>query len=131
MNSSQDINPIYPGYFADPFVWKHEGVWYAVGTGALEAHGQTNHAVEALTASGKPGVFLVLKSPDLATWTPLGSALELLEPEFGNAYWAPEVATADNRFWLYYSVGREDKSHHIRVAVSEHPQGPFEDTGNL
>ena len=131
MHSTQDISPVYPGYFADPFIWKHEGIWYAVGTGALEAHGQTDHAVEALTANGEPGVFLLLKSPDLTTWTPLGSALELLEPEFGNAYWAPEVATAHNRFWMYYSVGREDKSHHIRVAVSKHPEGPFKDTGNL
>jgi len=30
-------NPVYPGYFADPFVWEHGGAYYAVGTGAAEA----------------------------------------------------------------------------------------------
>ena len=28
-------NPVYPYYFADPFVWKHEGRYYAVGTGPI------------------------------------------------------------------------------------------------
>jgi len=34
-------NPVYGSYFADPFVWQHEGVYYAAGTGAAEASGQT------------------------------------------------------------------------------------------
>ena len=32
---------------------------------------------------------------------------------------------------MYYSVGREDKAHHIRVAVSETPEGSYRDTGHL
>ncbi len=28
-------NPVYNRYFADPFVWKHNGKYYAVGTGPL------------------------------------------------------------------------------------------------
>jgi beta-xylosidase len=64
-------------------------------------------------------------------WRPIGSALELLPPEYGNTYWAPEVAHAGGKFWIYYSVGREDKAHHIRVAVSSRPEGPYRDTGNL
>lgn len=123
-------NPLYPNYFADPFVWRHENVWYAVGTGALEAHSEAGRASEALTADGKPGVFVLLRSEDFVTWTPLGAALELLAPEFGNAYWAPEIAFADGKFRMYYSVGREDKAHHIRVAVSDRPEGPYRDTGN-
>jgi beta-xylosidase len=123
--------PIYPGYFADPFVWRHEGVWFAVGTGVIEAEGNTGNATEMLTADGKPGVFLLLRSEDFRTWTPLGAALELLPPEFGNAYWAPEIAFAEGRFWMYYSVGREDKAHHLRVAVSGRPEGPYRDTGTL
>jgi GH43 family beta-xylosidase len=123
--------PVYPNYFADPFVWRHEGVWYAVGTGALEAHSEAGRAAEALTVAGTPGVFLLLRSTDFSNWAPIGSALELLAPEFGNAYWAPEIAFADGRFWMYYSIGREDKAHHIRVAVSERPEGPYRDTGTL
>lgn len=118
----QYCNPIYPNYFADPFVWRHDGVWYAVGTGALEAHS---------AAHATPGAFDLLRSDDFVNWTLLGTALELLPPEYGNAYWAPEIAFADGRFWMYYSVGREDKAHHIRVAVSERPEGPYRDTGHL
>jgi beta-xylosidase len=121
--------PIYPGYFADPFVWQHDGVWFAVGTGVLEAEGEAGRASQMLTCDGNPGVFLLLRSEDFVTWQPLGAALELLPPEFGNAYWAPEIAFAEGRFWMYYSVGREDKAHHLRVAVADEPHGPYRDTG--
>lgn len=36
---------------------------------------------------------------------------------------------ARRRFWLYYSVGFEDRGHHLRVAVSRSPTGPFIDQG--
>lgn len=111
--------PVYAGYFADPFVWKHEGMYYAVGTGAAEAHGD---------AGGR--VFQLLRSSDLQLWEPRGHALTALHPEFGDSYWAPEVAFADGLFYLYYSVGRGDKAHHIRVAVSDSPEGPYTDTGS-
>ncbi len=110
--------PVYPGYFADPFVWKHEGVYYAVGTGEAEAHGESGGRV-----------FQMLRSADLESWTPLPPALVTLPPDYGDAYWAPEVAFADGKFWMYYSVGRGDKAHHIRVAVSDSPAGPYTDAG--
>jgi arabinan endo-1,5-alpha-L-arabinosidase len=47
-------NSVYDGYFADPFVWNHDGVYYAIGTGAPEATGQ----IEAR-------VFPLLRSEDL------------------------------------------------------------------
>lgn len=111
-------SPLYPLYFADPFVWKHEGFYYAVGTGP-----------DVLPADGRPGAFPILKSDSLTDWMPLGAALVSLAADFGEAYWAPEVAYSEGRFWLYYSVGRGDKGHHLRVAVSEQPAGPYEDCG--
>jgi hypothetical protein len=30
-------NPVWHGYFADPFVLRHEGVYYAYGTGTAPA----------------------------------------------------------------------------------------------
>jgi hypothetical protein len=35
------VHPVYGGYFADPFVWKFQDTHYAIGTGALEASGET------------------------------------------------------------------------------------------
>src|SRR4051812_24120437 len=105
-------NPVYPEYFADPFVWRHEGVYYAVGTGAPEAAGRAGDA----EAAGAGRVFPVLRSDDLVTWRRAGNALRRPDPTLGDTFWAPEVAYHHGTFYLYYSVGREDKGHQLRVA---------------
>jgi arabinan endo-1,5-alpha-L-arabinosidase len=110
-------NPVYPGYFADPFVLGTES-----DTGpAYVAYG-TGHVVDGR-------VFELLVSDDLVSWQPVGGALEPLPPEAGSDYWAPEVIADDGRWWMYYSVGFGDKGHTLRVAVAESPLGPFTDTG--
>jgi beta-xylosidase len=125
-NSNTDFytNPVHPDYLADPFVWKHDGRYYAVGTGAAEAEGRMQEAGE--------GLFPILGSGDMVHWTPLGRAMR--RPEFGAAlgesFWAPEVAFSDGRFFLYYSVGRGDQGHQLRVAMSLAPEGPYHDTGS-
>ncbi len=108
-------NPVYDRSFADPFVWRHEGIYYAVGTGPR--------------GGSEPSRFPLLRSNDLINWESPGHALIAVSPDLGNDYWAPEVAYSDGRFYLYYSVGHGDKGHHVRVAVSEKPEGPYEDTG--
>jgi hypothetical protein len=50
-------------------------------------------------------------------------------PGDATCYWAPEVTYDNGRFFMYYSVGNETLMH-IRVAVAEHPAGPFTDSGN-
>jgi len=111
-------NPVYAGYFADPFVWKHENYYYAIGTGELEA---TGHSI------GK--IFSILRSSDLLHWQFASNALIRPDPTLGSNFWAPEVAYNDGRFYLYYSVGFEDKNHQLRVATSETPIGPYKDCG--
>ncbi len=115
LNSSVTYtNPVYPHYFADPFVLLHADVYYAYGTG--------------VTAPGSNRVFEVLTSNDLVHWRSLGHALEPLGAEFTD-YWAPEVAFANGKFYLYYSAGMGDAGHRLRVAVSGQPEGPFIDSG--
>ena len=113
-----DANPARPvlhdGYFADPFVLFHGGLYYAYGTGL---HGREEGRA-----------FEVLSSPDLKTWTSHGGALTAYSPEPLD-YWAPEVAVQGGRFYMYYSAGVGDVGHHLRVAVSDSPLGPFEDQG--
>jgi len=109
-------NPVYPHYFADPFVWRFEGTYYAIGTGADEASGHV-----------QARVFPLLRSSDLVHWEEAGPALERLDPTLGDTYWAPEVAYHEGTFHLYYSVGHADKEHHLRVATSENPLGPYRD----
>ncbi|MBW3621955.1 MAG: glycoside hydrolase family 43 protein [Armatimonadetes bacterium] len=114
-------NPVWPGYLADPFVLKWQGDYYAYGTGPAVTEERTGKAMH----------FSILRSPDLASWTPVGSALESLGEDY-TAYWAPEVAERDGRFYMYYSAaGGGDENQRLRVAVADHPAGPFIDSGRL
>jgi beta-xylosidase len=110
-------NPVYPGYFADPFVLKSGGAYYAYGTGPVEG--------------GDRKQFPVLKSTDLVRWQALGGALEPLPSDVPMNYWAPEVAEKDGRFYLFYSASptTSDEHHRLRVAIADHPAGPFIDAG--
>jgi len=112
------LNPVHGSYFADPFVWRHENVYYAIGTGAAEASGQT---------IGK--IFPILQSTDFFQWKFASSVMIRPQPTPGDTFWAPAVVFADNKFYLYYSVGHGDKFHQLRVATSESPQGPYRDLG--
>ena len=81
-------NPVWPDYFADPFVLRTSTGYWAYGTG--------------------PGIggreFPVLHSPDLVTWTAAGAAVTPIDGLVGGNFWAPEVAERDGKFYLYYSA---------------------------
>lgn len=124
------VNPVYAGYFADPFVWRHDGVYYAVGTGGPEAKSGVLDVVDRAARAGvEARLFPVLRSEDLVTWTELGGALVPPDRAYGDHPYAPEVACADGRFYLYYSVGRMNQVRQLRVAVSADPAGPYVDSG--
>lgn len=108
--------PVYSEYFADPFVWEHGGEYFAIGTGEREASGYPSEMV-----------FPLLRSKDLLNWRRASRALLRPDPALGMNFWAPEVAFADGKFWLYYSVGFGDKQHQLRVAMSDTPLGPYQD----
>ena len=123
-------NPVYSGYFADPFMWKVKDEYYAVGTGPLEAGGQFTRAEElSSTLQVQMRVFPLLRSDDFVTWHGVSGALLRPDPALGETFWAPEVAYNDGHYYLYYSVGIEDKGHQLRVGVSNHPMGPYQDAG--
>jgi len=113
-------NPVWPGYLADPFVLRHDGLYYAYGTGSSRGDSPQRDR----------RVFPVLRSPDLTHWEDMGGALRPLEGGEGVSYWAPEAARGDDgRFFLYYSADAPDGVHRLRVAVADRPEGPFEDMG--
>lgn len=113
-------NPVYEESFADPFVWRVRGTYYAIGTGPAEACG----------AAG-PRVFPMLTSTDLVHWRALGHALTRPDTSLGDTFWAPEVAERDGGFFLYYSVGHGNREHQLRVAVSDRPEGIYRDVTGL
>lgn len=114
-------NPVWPGYFADPFVLKWRGEYFAYGTGESLERSET----------GEPRVFKILRSPDLVHWTAAGAALIPNAPEVNHSFWAPEVAVHDETFYLYYSSAPagQDERHRLHVATATHPLGPFREQG--
>ncbi|MGA8028121.1 MAG: glycoside hydrolase family 43 protein, partial [Bryobacteraceae bacterium] len=119
MAAAEIKNPVYSGYFSDPFAWKQDERYYAFGGG------------EGEPKSTRSGVFPLLESRDLLHWIPMGEALTVLDPAYGTDYWAPEIAFRDGCFWMYYSLGFGDKGHHLRVAASSEAKGRYADTGAL
>lgn len=111
------VNPIWSHGFADPFVLKVRGRYFAYATD------NETHPV--------PGswVFPILTSIDLVTWHEVGKALPMLGPGYFS-YWAPEVTVYNGKFYLYYAVHTEEFRGGIRVAVAERPEGPFVDSGH-
>jgi beta-xylosidase len=121
MNST--IQPVWPGYFADPFVLRTGRAYYAYGTAErLER-----------TADGQYGAFRILRSTNLAHWEPVGHALDLSGAAADHAYWAPEVAEVDGRFFLYYSKAPpgQDEQHRLHMAEADRPEGPFRERGTV
>ncbi|MEE6274526.1 glycoside hydrolase family 43 protein [Georgenia sp. MJ206] len=117
-------NPVWEGYFADPFILASPAGYIAVGTGGGEG-GQS---------------LVALLSDDLLTWSPLADALapdhvpgEVLTPDDvpGEAthLWAPEIARIGGLYVMYYSAGIEDVGHQIRIATSPVPTGRYRDAG--
>ena len=114
-------NPVWPGYFADPFVLRWHDVYYAYGTG--------EHAVTV--REGAPRAFEVLRSPDLANWELVGGALIIPPGASDFAFWAPEVAEKNGQFFMYYSRAPRDRDelHRVHVALANSPTGPFNELG--
>ena len=114
-------NPVWDGYLADPFVFRANGAYYAVGTGSS--------AGDALEANGRE--FPLLRSSDLVHWELLGGALDTSALSGVNAFWAPEVAEVDGKFYMYYASGRAEAATTMRAtaAVATAPEGPYIPTG--
>jgi GH43 family beta-xylosidase len=107
-------NPVYAENFPDPFVLRYHGRYYAFGTGP----------------AGDGRLFPMLSSLDLVEWREHVGALEPLDLEGAEEYWAPEVAYAEGTFYMYYATGRTaDPDHHLRLATAPHPLGPWRDAG--
>lgn len=105
-------NPILPGYFADPSLVSHDGLYFLYAT--IDPWGG-----ETLGC---------WESADFRSWTyrelnwPTKRACT--SPTSRDAkVWAPSVVrAADGRFFMYVSVGNE-----IWVGRAAHPLGPWED----
>lgn len=97
--------PLYDADFADPFVYRDGGEYWAYATNTENAH------VPVLASTGG-GVLDAL--PDLPEWTTEGFV------------WSPAVAKIGDDMVLYYATATLGRMC-ISVAVGDNPDGPFLD----
>lgn len=98
---------------ADPFVYKHDNLYYMTGTADLP------------DGAG----FVCYVSSDLITWK-YNNVLyrkPAEHPGISN-FWAPEVKYYKGKFYLTYSCYFNDRNMLLTyLAVSDKPEGPFKD----
>lgn len=95
----------------DPFVYKHNGVYYMTGT--------------SVTNSG----FDYYISKDMVTWEFKGPLFRASENHYGKeCFWAPEVEYYKGKFYLTYSSLEKQSGLLLSaLAVSDTPEGPFKE----
>lgn len=106
-------NPVFGGNWADPFVVRSGGTYYAFATG---------------------GTVRRRSSKDLVHWTPANTALASSPwKNSSKGFWAPTVYHAKNGKWiLYYASQRSGSTtqHCIGRAVSNSISGTFVDNSS-
>ncbi len=110
-------NPVYPQDFPDPFILRADDAYYAYATNARGMNIQ------------------VLRSTDLFHWEQAGQRGDAL-PEvpswaarWAGLVWAPSVIERDGQYILYYVARYVEQGRQcISYAVSDKPEGPYEDT---
>ncbi len=112
-------NPVFAGDMPDPTVRKLGKYYYAAGTTGAKR-----------MPDGR--VFRWLRSKDLVNWEELGGALVPPTNSAGFHYWAPELTQNRGRFYLYYTFGQPaEERFSIRVGISDKPEGPYVDRGEV
>ncbi|MCP8617558.1 family 43 glycosylhydrolase [Salirhabdus salicampi] len=115
-------NPVYEPVLADPSVIKaDDGYYYAYGT--EDAWGEHSNTV----------LVPVTRSKNLIDWEYVGPAFETKPMWKGSgSIWAPDIQKYQDQYYLYYSLSIwGDSNPGIGVAVSDKPEGPFEDKGKI
>lgn len=136
--ASKIANPVWTGYCADPYVIKADDTYFAYGT-YMEPRKQVE-GIERPDLQGRK--FLVMRSKNLAGWECLGGALIPYAGCEQVEHWAPCVVKNHGKYWMFYSAADPKTPdftpqvpkgagwyQHLRVAVSDTPEGPFQDCG--
>ena len=105
-------NPVPITNIGDPYVLNYKGVYY-------------------LYATSMPDGYYCWKSNNLSDWSAPWVCYKATERSFGNScFWAPEVYEFGGKFYMYYTAQwkiYEEEQLRIGVAVSDTPEGPFQD----
>ncbi len=109
--SMEKVNPILPGYFADPTIKKFGDIYYIYATTDNE-----------MLASGVPTVWY---STNFEHWYNYTMEVPSLESVNLRNFWAPDIIEGDDgRYYLYF--GNCQAGCNIYGYVSDTPVGPWE-----
>lgn len=97
----------------DPFLLKHEGMYYLYGT-------------RSATCWGNADGFDCYRSADLKNWEGPIEIFHRPEGFFADrSYWAPECVEKDGAFYLIATLGAAGIQKGIYILRSDSPAGPF------
>ena len=100
------VNPVIAGDHPDPSVIRVGDEYWATATSSQW---------------GPP--FPLLRSRDLVRWEVTGSVLPG-PPDWSNgSYWAPEIASHDGRYFVYYTARKRNGPLCVAVATASEPGG--------
>ncbi len=109
-NSPGAMNPLLPGYFADPTIAKFGDIWYIYATTDNE-----------MLASGAPTLWY---SSDFRNWYNYTMDIPSLSSVNLRNFWAPDIQVGDDgRYYLYF--GNCQAGCKIYGYVSDKPYGPW------
>lgn len=109
-NSPGAMNPILPGYFADPTIVKFDDIYYIYATTDNE-----------MLASGAPTLWY---SKDFRNWYNYTMEIPSLASVNLRNFWAPDIQVGDDgRYYLYF--GNCQAGCKIYGYVSDKPYGPW------
>jgi len=106
------MNPIFPGWYADPELHLFAGRYYLYPTYSAPYEEQT--------------FFEAWSSADLVQWHSEGRILDFADVPWSTnrCAWAPSVAERGGKYYFYFSAG---DGAGLGVAIADHPAGPFTD----
>jgi xylan 1,4-beta-xylosidase len=108
------INPVLSGDYPDPSILRVGDTYWA-----------------SATSSEWAPHFPLLRSTDLLHWEQMGPIFES-EPTWSEGnYWAPELATDNGRYFVFYTARKKGGPLCVAVATASQVSGPYTDRGPL
>jgi beta-xylosidase len=135
-------NPIFPGWYADPeaIVYGNRYWIYPTFSGYQDnedvlgrlSDNQSEIRKHTINPQYLKQVFFdAFSSPDLINWEKHPSVLDVTRVKWAAfAMWAPSVIHTNDKYYLLFGandIQNDGQYGGIGVAVSERPEGPFED----
>lgn len=110
------MNPIVPGWYADPEARRYEGKYWI-------------YATRSFTEYTKQMNIDAFSSTDLIHWEKHEGIIEMNDfPWIWRAVWAPTIIEHKEKYYLIFAsndIQSDDEIGGLEIAVSDHPAGPF------